>query len=87
MSLELRPILSYSVVPWNRPLNVCHLIHLFFFRGGGGGGGVSTGLVRLYITGLPLRSCQIIGAPSVQGSAQCLFFSFLAAAGFVPTSW
>ena len=35
-----------------------------------------TGLVRLYIAGLPLRSCQTIGAPSVQGSAQCLFFRF-----------
>ena len=31
----------------------------------------SSGLVRLYIAGLPLRSCQTIGAPSVQGSAQC----------------
>ena len=35
----------------------------------------STGLVRLYIAGLPLRSCRTIGAPSVQGSAQCPFFS------------
>ena len=34
----------------------------------------STGLVQLYIDGLPLRSCQTIGAPSVQGSAQCPFF-------------
>ena len=42
----------------------------------------STGLVWLYIAGLPLRSCRTIGAPSVQGSAQCPFFSFLAAAGF-----
>ena len=33
-------------------------------------------LVRLYIAGLPLRSCQTIGAPSVQGSAQCPFFRF-----------
>ena len=41
-----------------------------------------TGLVRLYIAGLPLRSCRTIGAPSVQGSAQCAFFSFLVAAGF-----
>ena len=31
---------------------------------------------RLYIASLPLRSCQTIGAPSVQGSAQCLFFRF-----------
>ena len=36
----------------------------------------STGLVRLYIALLPLRSCETIGAPSVQGSAQCLFFRF-----------
>ena len=36
----------------------------------------STGLVRLYIACLPVRSCQTIGAPSVQGSAQCLFFHF-----------
>ena len=36
----------------------------------------STGLVRLYIAGLPLRSCQTVGAPSVQGSAQCPFFHF-----------
>ena len=36
----------------------------------------STGLVRLYIPGLPLRSCQTIGAPFVQGSAQCPFFHF-----------
>ena len=36
----------------------------------------STGLVRLYIAGLPLRSCCTIGAPSVQGSAQCAFFRF-----------
>ena len=36
----------------------------------------STGLVLLYIAGLPLRSCQTIGAPSVQGSAQCPFFRF-----------
>ena len=34
----------------------------------------STGLVRLYIAGLPLRSCRTIRAPSVQGSAQCAFF-------------
>ena len=46
----------------------------------------STGLVRLYIAGLPLRSCRTIGAPSVQGSAQCAFFPFLVAAGFEPTS-
>ena len=44
----------------------------------------STGLVRLYIAGLPLRSCRTIGAPSVQGSTQCAFFSFLVAAGFEP---
>ena len=36
----------------------------------------STGLVRLHITSLPLRSCQTIGAPSVQGSAQCPIFRF-----------
>ena len=46
----------------------------------------STGLVRLYIAGLPLRSCRTIGAPSVQGSAHCAFFPFLVAAGFGPTS-
>ena len=38
--------------------------------------GFSTGLVQLYIAGLPLRSCQTIGAPSVQGSAQSLYFRF-----------
>ena len=42
------------------------LTHFFF----------PTGLVRLYIAGLPRRSCQTIGAPSVQGSAQCPFFRF-----------
>ena len=42
-------------------------------------------LVRLYIAGLPLRSCRTIGAASVQGSAQCAFFLFLVAAGFEPT--
>ena len=36
----------------------------------------STGLVQLYIVGLPLRSCRTIGAPSVQGSAQFGFFRF-----------
>ena len=36
----------------------------------------STGLVRLYIAGLPLRSCRTIGAPSVQGSTHCAFFRF-----------
>ena len=36
----------------------------------------SIGLVRLYIAGLPLRSCRTIGAPSVQGSAQCASFRF-----------
>ena len=41
----------------------------------------STGLV---LVRLPLRSCRTIGAPSVQGSAQCAFFSFLVAAGFEP---
>ena len=46
----------------------------------------STGLVWLYIAGLPLRSCHTIGALSVQGSAQCVFFPFLVAAGFEPTS-
>ena len=44
----------------------------------------STGLVQLYMAGLPLRSCHTIGAPSVQGSTQCPFFSFLVAAGFEP---
>ena len=51
----------------------------FFFSG------FSTGLVQLYIAGLPLRSCRTIGAPSVQGSTQCAFFSFLVAAGFEPS--
>ena len=37
----------------------------------------STGLVQLYIAGLPLRSCRTIRTPSVQGSSQCPFFSFL----------
>ena len=37
---------------------------------------VPTGLVGLYIAGLPLRSCQTIRASSVQGSAQCPFFCF-----------
>ena len=36
----------------------------------------STGLVQPYIAGLPLRSCQTIGAPFVQGSAQSLCFRF-----------
>ena len=35
---------------------------------------LSTGLVRLYIAGLPLRSCQTIGAPPVQGSPNVRFF-------------
>ena len=30
-----------------------------------------------YMAGLPLKSCQTIGAPSVQGSAQSLYFRFL----------
>ena len=47
----------------------------FFFLG------FSTGLVRLYIAGLPLRSCRTIGAPSVQGSSQCSFFSFFSLLG------
>ena len=34
----------------------------------------STRIVRLYIAGLPLRSCRTNGAPSVQGSAQSLYF-------------
>ena len=42
----------------------------------GGVFGFSTGLVRLYIAGLQLRYCQTIGAPSVQGSAQSLYFRF-----------
>ena len=41
------------------------IIYLFFFP---------TGLVRLYIAGLPLKSCRTVGAPSVQGSAQRPFF-------------
>ena len=45
---------------------------------------ISTGLVRLYIAGLPLRSCRTIGAPLV---CPLCVFSFLAAAGFEPTSW
>ena len=48
--------------------------------------GFSTGLVRLYIAGLPLRSCRTIGAPSVQGSTQCALFSFMVAAGLEPMS-
>ena len=48
----------------------------FFFGGGGGFPFFSTGLVRLYIAGLSLRSCRTIGAPSVQGSTQCAFFRF-----------
>ena len=44
--------------------------YTFFFSG------FSTGLVRLYIAGLPVRSYRTIGAPSVQGSAQCAFFRF-----------
>ena len=56
----------------------CIFKNTFFFFG------FSTGLVRLYIAGLPLRSCRPIGASSVQGSAQCAFFSFLVAAVFEP---
>ena len=48
--------------------------------------GFSTGLVQLYIAGLPLRSCWTIGAPSVQGAFPNVQFSFLAVAGFEPTS-
>ena len=59
-------------------LQVKLMFDFFFF--------FSTGLVRLYIAGLPLRSCRTIGAPSVQRSAQCAFFPFLVAAGFEPTS-
>ena len=47
----------------------CGFLCVFFFF-------FSTGLVRLYIAGLPLRSCRTIGAPSVQGSARCAFFCF-----------
>ena len=46
----------------------------------------STGLVRLYIAGLPLRSCWTIGLPSVGGSPN-VRFSFLVTSGFEPTSW
>ena len=60
----------------------CCRVNFFFFFSPG----FSTGLVRHYIAGLPLRSCRTIGAPSVQGSAQCVFFSFLVAAGFEPMS-
>ena len=45
-----------------------HIFFFFFFF-------FPTGLVHLYIAGLPLRSCRTSGAPSVQGSAQCEFFS------------
>ena len=51
-------------------LSFCYHVKFFFFFF------FSTGLVRLYIAGLPLRSCQTIGAPSVQGSAQSLYFRF-----------
>ena len=50
-------------------LNIIIIFFFFFFF-------FSTGLVRLYIAGLPLRSCRTIGAPSVQGSVQCAFFPF-----------
>ena len=43
-----------------RPNNIFFFFFFFF----------STGLVRLYIAGLPLRSCRTIGAHSVQGSTQ-----------------
>ena len=42
-----------------------------------------TGLVHIYITGLPLRSCQTIGLPSVGGSPNV---RFSVAVGFEPTS-
>ena len=62
---------SYSLhaltLDTNDMYKVCFVFLFFFF---------STGLVRLYIAGLPLRSCHTIGATSVQGSAQCLFFRF-----------
>ena len=49
------------------PTNFFNFFFFFFFF-------FPTGLVQLNIAGLPLRSCQTIGAPSVQGSAQCPFF-------------
>ena len=52
----------------SNPPSMPHFFFFFFF--------FPTGLVRLYIAGLPLRSCRTIGAPSVQGSAQCAFFRF-----------
>ena len=55
--------------PGQAPVLGFFLVCFFLF-------GFSTGLVRLYIAGLPLRSCRTIGAPSVQGSAQCAFFRF-----------
>ena len=60
----------------HRPLCGLVLLVSSFFSGFSFCFFYSTGLVRLYIAGLPLRSCQTIGAPSVQGSAQCLFFRF-----------
>ena len=52
------------------PFKINDFFFFFFFFS------FSTGLVRLYIAGLPLRSCQTIGTPSGQGSAQSLYFRF-----------
>ena len=72
-------VISSILYAHHSPLNQLKKILFLFF-------GFSTGLVRLYIAGLPLRSCRTIGAPSVQRSAQCAFFSVPVAAGFKPMS-
>ena len=76
-----RPPLNEKLFPVHRPsgLKMADWNFFFFFFSF-----FSTGLVRLYVAGLPLRSCRTIGAPSVQGSAQCAFFLFLVAARFEP---
>ena len=45
-----------------------------------------SGLVQLYSASLKIRSYWTTGAPSVQGAFPNVQFSFLAAAGFEPTS-
>ena len=59
---------DFIQVSFFRDLRACLFDFFFFFPG------FSKGLVQLYIAGLPLRSCQTIEAPSVQGSAQYAFF-------------
>ena len=59
--------LPMNVQLFRLPSDVGLFFFCFFFS-------FSTGLVRLYIAGLPLRSCRTFGAPSVQGSDQCAFF-------------